>query len=75
MYRLTGAGIAVSGTPRGELTPRRRALGYMRKVGGPVSSEELMGIPGMTTTDLRIMAREGPGQLIYEVGSNGSDRY
>ena len=74
-YRLTRAGIAVSGSPRGAETPRRKVLGYMRMINGPVSSDELAG-RGLTGGDIRVLSRPGGGQLIYEVGTNGgSDEY
>ena len=75
-YRLTNAGLAVSGNPRAEQTPRRMALGYMRKVNGPVSSDELLGM-GLTGADISVLSRYGAGQLIYDDSNVGDriDRY
>ena len=73
-YRLTRAGIAVSGSPRGAETPRRKALGYMRMINGPVSAEELSS-RGLSGGDIRVLSRPGGGQMIYEVGTNGSEGY
>ena len=46
----------------------------MRMIRGPVSAEELSS-RGLSGGDIRVLSRPGGGQLIYEVGTNGSEGY